>query len=102
MSANAKGFCKVHELHYQTKGRADDLHKNFGCYNFAYRKDTMDQVIRYRTKWPTSWTNEWFYVKADEKKRENTNEYSNESIKAELRHAKTSVQYATRLPMPLS
>ena len=27
-------------------------------------------MIGYRTKWPTSWTNEWFYVKADEKKRE--------------------------------
>jgi hypothetical protein len=28
-------------------------------------------MIGYRTKWPTGWTNEWFYVKADEKKREN-------------------------------
>jgi hypothetical protein len=27
-------------------------------------------VIGYRTKCPTGWTNEWFYVKADEKKRE--------------------------------
>jgi hypothetical protein len=60
----------VHELHYQTKARADGLHKNFGCYNFAYRKDTKASVIGYRTKWPTGWTNEWFYVKADEKKRE--------------------------------
>jgi hypothetical protein len=39
-SDNAEGFCRVHELHYQTKARADGLHKNFGCYNFAYRKDT--------------------------------------------------------------
>jgi hypothetical protein len=30
----------------------------------------MALVIGYRTKWPTGWTNEWFYVKADEKKRE--------------------------------
>jgi hypothetical protein len=70
MSANAEGFRRVHELHYQTKARADGLHKNFGCYNFAYRKDTKAPVIGYRTKWPTGWTNEWFYVKADEKKRE--------------------------------
>jgi hypothetical protein len=69
-SANAEGVCRVHELHYQTKARADSLHKNFGCYNFAYRKDTKAPVIGYRTKWPTGWTNEWFYVKADEKKRE--------------------------------
>jgi hypothetical protein len=27
-------------------------------------------MIGYHTKWPTGWTNEWFYVKANEKKRE--------------------------------
>jgi hypothetical protein len=67
--ANAEGFCRVHELHYQTKARVDGLHKNFGCYNFAYQKDTKAPVIGYWTKWPTGWTSEWFYVKADEKKR---------------------------------
>jgi hypothetical protein len=67
---NVEAFCRVHELHYQTKAREDGLHENFGCYNFAYRKDMKSQVVSYRTKWPTSWKNEWFYVKADEKKRE--------------------------------
>ena len=70
MSANAEAFCRVHELHYQMKARAYGLHKNFGCYNFAYRKDTKAPVIGYHTKWPTGWTNEWFYVKANVKKRE--------------------------------
>jgi hypothetical protein len=70
MNANAETFWQVHELHYQTKARGDGLHKNFGCYNFAYIKDTKAPVIGYCTKWPTGWTNEWFYVKADEKKRE--------------------------------
>jgi hypothetical protein len=37
MSPNAEAFCRVDELHYQTKARADGLHENFGCYNFAYR-----------------------------------------------------------------
>jgi hypothetical protein len=60
----------VHELHYQTKAREDGLHENFGCYNFAYRKDMKTPMVSYRTKWPTGWKNEWFYVKADEKKRE--------------------------------
>jgi hypothetical protein len=60
----------VHELHYQTKAREDGLHENFGCYNFAYRKDMKTPVVSYRTKWPTGWKNEWFYVKANEKKRE--------------------------------
>jgi hypothetical protein len=70
MDANAEPFYWVHELHYQTKARADGLHRNFGCYNFAYRKDTKAPVIGYRTKWLTGWTNEWFYMKVDEKKRE--------------------------------
>jgi hypothetical protein len=70
MSANAEAFYPVHELHFQMKARADGLHKNFGCYNFAYRKDTKAPVIGYRTKWATGWTSEWFYIKADENKRE--------------------------------
>ena len=53
MSLDAEAFCRVHELHYQTKARADGLHENFGCYNFAYRKDTKAPVLSYRTKWPT-------------------------------------------------
>jgi hypothetical protein len=53
MSPDAEAFCGVHELHYQMKARADDLHENFGCYNFAYRKDTKAPVLSYRTKWPT-------------------------------------------------
>jgi hypothetical protein len=67
---NAEAFCRVHELHYQTKAREDGLHENFGCYNFAYRKDMKTPIVSYRTKWPTGWKNEWFYVKVDEKKRE--------------------------------
>jgi hypothetical protein len=30
----------------------------------------MAPVLSYRTKWPTGWKSEWFYIKADEKKRE--------------------------------
>jgi hypothetical protein len=45
-----EGFCRVHELHYQTKARGDGLHENFGCYNFAYRKTTKFPVISYRSK----------------------------------------------------
>jgi hypothetical protein len=64
----AKAFCRVHELHYQTKAREDGLHENFGCYNFAYRKDMKTPVVSYRTKWPTGWKSEWFYVKIDEQR----------------------------------
>jgi hypothetical protein len=64
----AEAFCRVHELHYQTKAREDGLHENFGCYNFAYRKDMKTLVVSYHTKWPTGWKTKWFYVKVDEKK----------------------------------
>jgi hypothetical protein len=64
----ADNFCRVHELHYQTKARKDGLHENFGCYNFAYRKTTKFPVISYRSKWPAGWKSEWFYVKVDEDK----------------------------------
>jgi hypothetical protein len=70
MSPNAEAFCRVLELHYQTKARADGIHENFGCYNFSYRKDTKAPVLSYRTKWPTGWKSEWFYMKVDEKRRE--------------------------------
>jgi hypothetical protein len=50
MSPNAEAFCRVHELHYQTKAWVDGLHENFGCYNFAYRKDTKAPVLSYHTE----------------------------------------------------
>jgi hypothetical protein len=62
----ADSFCRVHELHYQTKARKDGLHENFGCYNFAYRKTTKFPVISYQSKWSAGWKYEWFYVKVDE------------------------------------
>jgi hypothetical protein len=64
----ADSFCRVHELHYQTKARKDGLHDNFGCYNFAYRKTTKFLVISYRSKWAAGWKSEWFYVKVDDDK----------------------------------
>jgi hypothetical protein len=64
----AEAFYRVHKLHYQMKAREDGLHENFGCYKFAYHKDMKTLVVSYRTKWPTGWKTEWFYVKVDEKK----------------------------------
>jgi hypothetical protein len=64
----AEGFCRVHELHYQTKARGDGLYENFDCYNFAYRKTTKFPVITYRSKWPAGWKSKWFYVKIDDDK----------------------------------
>jgi hypothetical protein len=101
-SANGEGFCRVHELHYQTKARVDGLHKNFGFYNFAYQKDTKAPMIGYRTKWPTGWTNEWFYVKTGEKREREAYDYGDDSPVNELRHDMAIVQHATRVPLPVS
>jgi hypothetical protein len=60
---NAEAFCRVHELHYQTKAREDGLHENFGCYNFAYRKDMKTPMVSYHTKWPTSWKMSGFMLR---------------------------------------
>jgi hypothetical protein len=49
---------------------SDGLHNNFGCYNFAYRKDSRFPVLAYRIKWPSDWVKEWFYVKVDMEKKE--------------------------------
>jgi hypothetical protein len=45
MDPNAVAFCRVHELHYQTKAREDGLHENFVYYNFAYRKDMKARCL---------------------------------------------------------
>jgi hypothetical protein len=79
----AEAFCRVHELHYQTKAREDGLHENFGCYNFAYRKDMKTPVVSYHTKWPTGWKSKWFYVKIDEKKREASTEPAGVNLRAD-------------------
>lgn len=62
---DADAFYKVHDLHYEMKARDETcLHNNFGCYNFAYRKDTSGSVLTYRTKWHGDQT-EWFYADVD-------------------------------------
>jgi hypothetical protein len=67
-------FCQVHDLHYQTKAKAETcLYNNFGCYNFAYRKDTSGPVLAYWTKWHGDWMKEWFYSDVDSEQREDFN-----------------------------
>jgi hypothetical protein len=91
MDPNAEAFCRVHELHYQTKARAERLHENFGCYNFVYRKDMKAPVLSYRTKWPTGWKSEWL---AD------ANGY--ESANSKLRTDKAPMPHDVGVTMPTS
>jgi hypothetical protein len=68
---NAKSFCNVHELLYETKpwGK-EQYHNNFGCYSFGARSGSSCPMPTFRKRWPGDWMTEWFYVKNDLKSRE--------------------------------
>jgi hypothetical protein len=68
---DARCFCNIHELSYQTKATGkEQYHNDFGCYNFVHRSGTSYPVPTFRKKWPGSWMQEWFYVKNDLDQRE--------------------------------
>jgi hypothetical protein len=68
---NAKSFCNIHELVYETKpwGK-EQYHNNFGCYSFGARSGSSCPVPTFRKRWPGDWMKKWFYVKNDLKARE--------------------------------
>jgi hypothetical protein len=71
LEPNAKSFCNMHELLYETKpwGK-EQYHNNFGCYSFGARSGSSCPVPTFRKRWPGDWMKEWFYVKNDLKTRE--------------------------------
>jgi hypothetical protein len=71
LEPNAKSFCNIHELLYETKpwGK-EQYHNNFGCYSFGARSGSSFPVPTFRKRWPGDWMTEWFYVKNDLKSRE--------------------------------
>jgi hypothetical protein len=75
LEPNAKSFCSMHELLYETKpwGK-EQYHNNFGCYSFVARSGSSSPVSTFRKTWPGEWTKEWFYVKNDLKAREDIKE----------------------------
>jgi hypothetical protein len=71
LEPDAKCFCNIHELSYQTKAVGkEQYHNNFGCYSFVYRSDVSCHVPMFRKKSPGSWMKQWFYVKNDLSERE--------------------------------
>jgi hypothetical protein len=71
LEPNAKCFCNMHELSYETKAtRKEQYHNNFGCYGFVTRSEVSIPVPTYRKRWPGAWMLEWFYVKIDLVERE--------------------------------
>jgi hypothetical protein len=71
LEPNAKSFCNIYELLYETKpwGK-EQYHNNFGCYSFGARSGSSCPVPTFRKRWPGDWMKEWFYVKNDLKARE--------------------------------
>jgi hypothetical protein len=71
LEPNAKSFCNIHELLYETKpwGK-EQYHNNFGCYSFGARSGSSCPVPTFQKRWPDNWMTEWFYVKNDLKIRE--------------------------------
>ena len=71
LKPDARSFCNVHELLYETKpwGK-EQYHNNFGCYSFVSRSGASCPVPTFRKRWPGDWMTEWFYVKNDLSARE--------------------------------
>jgi hypothetical protein len=66
LEPNAKYFCNIHELSYETKATGNEqYHNNFSCYSFMPRSEVSYPVPTFRKRWPEAWMQEWFYVKND-------------------------------------
>jgi hypothetical protein len=66
LEPDARCFCNIHELSYQTKAtEKEQYHNNFGCYNFVPSSEASYPVLTFRKRWPGSWMQEWFNVKID-------------------------------------
>jgi hypothetical protein len=71
LEPDARCFCNIHELSYQTKATGkEQYHNNFGCYHFVPCSDARYPVPTFRKKRPDSWMKQWFYVKNDLSERE--------------------------------
>jgi hypothetical protein len=64
LEPDARCFCNIHELSYQTKAiEKEQYHNNFGYYNFVPRSEANYLVPTFWKKWSDSWMKQWFYVK---------------------------------------
>jgi hypothetical protein len=55
LEPDARCFCNIHELSYQTKPTGkEQYHNNFGCYSFVPRSGTSYPVPTFWKKWPGS------------------------------------------------
>jgi hypothetical protein len=74
LEPNAKCFCNMHELTYETKATGKEkYHNNFGCYGFVTCSKVSNPVPTFRKRWSGAWMEERFYVKNDLDEREDNN-----------------------------
>jgi hypothetical protein len=53
LEPNAKCFCNMHELSYETKAtEKEQYHNNFGCYGFITHSEVSNPVPTFRKRWP--------------------------------------------------
>jgi hypothetical protein len=56
LELDAKCFCNIHELSYQTKAIGkEQYHNYFGCYGFVHHSDVRYHVPMFQKKWMGSW-----------------------------------------------
>jgi hypothetical protein len=71
LEPDARCFCNMHELSYQTKATGKEQYRNnFGCYSFVPSAEANYLVPTFQKKWPGSRMQEWSYVKVDLSQRE--------------------------------
>jgi hypothetical protein len=71
LEPDARSFCIIHELSYQTKATGkEQYHNNFGCYSFVPCSKANYLMPTFQKKWSGSCMKQWFYVKNDLNQRE--------------------------------
>jgi hypothetical protein len=64
LEPNAKCFCNIHELSYETKATGkEQYHNNFGCYSFVPRSGVSYPVLTFQKRWSGARMQVWFYMK---------------------------------------
>jgi hypothetical protein len=71
LEPDARCFCNIHEVSYQTKATGkEQYHNKFDCYSFMPHSEASYPVPTFWKRWPDSWMQGWFYVKNDLGQRE--------------------------------
>ena len=68
VKASTRAFAAAHQLHHQPQpvfARGVQSEAHHGYLNFAYRAGLSTPAVVYKNKWPSDWTQWWFYHKVE-------------------------------------